>query len=783
MPWHHKLRFGGALIRTLADIGSPDNAGLAGLPEDLTINSQTVSPTFRYEGADAATGLWTPVVGESLTGTGSGGSVGLDTPLPGTLDEAVDPEGTRYWAASGNSFADITTEDFVFEVILKTPSNLASVQYILNKWVSSTGYVFFTSTTLRFQINGGGTSVAFSANPSTWYHLMVFGDRSGSMALYVNGAFDSSDIISGEATISAANPLELGGRLEMNDGALAYAAMWKQGSWLDTHLQATVAADRFARALGTYSSALATGPSQADLRSSSASLEKQSSTGPQKWFLVGPYWSRLERRPDSVNRYASGFNQEGQETNLITHSHELDNAAWTKTRVTISADSGSDMYGDVLADTIAEDGTASSTHFVEFSFTQSATVYLLQAVVEPLNRRWIQLELDSSTDGAASVYFDLGNRLIGTESGNDAAGIRYLGGNRYFVWMTDTRATAEACSARIYVADGDGGRSFSGATQDSVRACHVLVSASDVPMSDIPTSGATATRVADELKYASLSLPTNGSLACDVLSYEASASLQGFGSVSDGGSNNRAIVYGLGANAIAQVVSGGSSEAVIQVARDEGFWNEYRCTYKTDDVKIYRNGTVGTTDALATMPATLDQLDVGTLAGGGSSANCLVRVRVLSKASLAQLSAFGDIMAKASGYISSAAGVSVGTSYTNIGGTFTSVDLSEFTLSAAGVFTYTGTDTKRFYVAAACSGSKSGGGSVELDTVIEKNGTEVTSSESARDVTGTSIGAWALFADVELATNDTINLAVKLSSGSETITLDRTSIVIIEASN
>lgn len=138
-------------------------------------------------------------------------------------------------------------------------------------------------------------------------------------------------------------------------------------------------------------------------------------------------------------------------------------------------------------------------------------------------------------------------------------------------------------------------------------------------------------------------------------------------------------------------------------------------------------------------------------------------------------------MAKSSAYISTPAAVAQSTSYTNIGGTFTEVNSSDFTVSAAGVFTYTGTDTKRFACLASCSASVSTGTPL-LTCVWEKNGTAVTSSETNHDVAGAGGEVFSLIGDIELANGDTLNIASKVDTGTPNLTVDTCSVVLFEVS-
>ena len=783
--WHHKLLHrGGSLgAQLLADIGSGSNVGITALSQDLTINGQTVSPTFRYEAKNATTGLWTATVGDNLTGAGSGGLVGLDTPM---LDdaEAVNGQGTRYWGPG--TLQQVGLRDAVYETVFRLPETATASESIFATRTSSKGvHIRRNSSANSIQFYMSGTTsarnlVTGTLTPGAWYHLLCVYDASGSSITYVDadaGGSTSGNIGSVDDDSGPYLNFVSGGSIQ-----IAYFAAWYGLDMLDTHLQAAVAEERFARLNGSYASGWAAWPTQANLRNSVATLEKRGASGGQKLFTVGACWPRLERRPDKHLRYATGFLCESQHTNLITYSEQLDDAAWTKTRSTIDSNSGDAPDGTATMDTIVEDGTASDTHFIEQTFTQSAASHTFQAVVEAIGRSWIQLELDSATDGAASAYFDLTSGAIGTQVGNDRADARYLGAGLYMVSLTDTRATAESCSARIYASDGNNGRSYSGASIGAVRVWGTQVTATAYPVSYIKTAGATVTRLSDLMLYGSLSLPAKGTLAVDVLDNSSISGSYGWVNAQKDGSNF-ARLYGSNRNSVGYIYESGILQALIQgtLVRSADAWAEHRLTYDTDDVRLYKDGAQLTTDTSASMPAGLADFYVGSIATG-SQANALVRARLYSKPTIANVTDFGDIMAKASGYISSTASTSCSTSYTNVAGTFTAVNLSEFTLSAAGVFTYTGVDTKRFLVVASCSGAKTLGGSAELTTAVEKNGAEVVSSAVERTVDSSNTGAWSIVADVELATNDTVNIAIKVDTGTPTIDMSTMSIALFEVS-
>ena len=59
-----------------------------------------------------------------------------------------------------------------------------------------------------------------------------------------------------------------------------------------------------------------------------------------------------------------GLLVEEARTNLVLRSEEFDNASWTKTRSSVTADAITAPNGTTTADTLIEDSSASATHFI-----------------------------------------------------------------------------------------------------------------------------------------------------------------------------------------------------------------------------------------------------------------------------------------------------------------------------------------------------------------------------------------------------------------------------------
>ena len=85
---------------------------------------------------------------------------------------------------------------------------------------------------------------------------MLFMDRSGFGQWYVNGVASGAavDISARSGSITNGEDLTLGAQSTgggTSDIAISYAAMWKSAAWLDSHLQPTIAAARYAALIST----------------------------------------------------------------------------------------------------------------------------------------------------------------------------------------------------------------------------------------------------------------------------------------------------------------------------------------------------------------------------------------------------------------------------------------------------------------------------------------------------------------------------------------------------
>ncbi len=129
-----------------------------------------------------------------------------------------------------------------------------------------------------------------------------------------------------------------------------------------------------------------------------------------------PIWTRADNRE-----------------NLVTYSEEFDNAAWTKTRSSVSANSIANPYdGQTTADTLVEDGTASNTHIILPVATfqvQTAFTYRISVYAKKKDRH-ISLRFDCTASGFTSqpyAHFNLDTGTVSSVTGSVTASITDMG--------------------------------------------------------------------------------------------------------------------------------------------------------------------------------------------------------------------------------------------------------------------------------------------------------------------------------------------------------------------
>lgn len=609
-------------------------SSIANLPAGLTINGQTVYPTFRYKGGDANGTNWVPWgYGETLTlQAGTAPSYNNGSPLLGSLDDSVKFNG----GGGYKTLVDmaIGTEDYVLEFIVETSSILNS-SYLWLTGASNIGIDVFNDSAASCLCNriwptGGGQGVITTASigPGQVIHAMLFVDRSGSGQWYVNG------VASGSASNISAHAASLNGGDNVtapfanSTGATTFtgrgflAAMWKQSNWLDTHLQATVAATRFAQLNGTYPQVAKGTALPTYTRASAAYSEKVESDGTSKLYYVGAGWPRVCSKKDSAGVTRKGYCSETSASNIVLQSQTFA-TTWVPVRATVPTTAVVCPDGITRTTcTLHEDATAANSHHIyQLSVGGSAVRSVYSVFVKAGARNFAHLYANKLNDAHAAF-----NLTTGACTYSNAPALSYgsidCGNGWWRLWVSGNQPDTVNRGMYIYASsDGSGtGTSFDGLNQDSFYIFGAQFELGNYPSSYIPTTTAAVTRVADSPDRYSGSANFGvgkGSFQFKFLapSYTPNASRYLLTCYKAGSSATNYITVYLDTSGYVNVASAasGGSAGVCQKATNycDNVIHTITCSWQTNNLRLWVDGLAATPDTTCDFATDMDTVDIG----------------------------------------------------------------------------------------------------------------------------------------------------------------------------
>jgi len=175
----------------------------------------------------------------------------------------------------------------------------------------------------------------------------------------------------------------------------------------------------------------------------------------------------------SLSRPTLGRNPSSGTRNLLTYTEQFENAAWAKSRTTVTANATTSPDGTVNADKLVEDTTASSTHriFQQASKAASSLTRTFSVYLKASERTLARLRVTDNIEAVyAGIDIDLAAGTIGTASvaggssiSSPSATILPAGNGWYRVTLTATLdATITSMGAFLFLCDGAGNISYTG---------------------------------------------------------------------------------------------------------------------------------------------------------------------------------------------------------------------------------------------------------------------------------------------------------------------------------
>jgi len=200
---------------------------------------------------------------------------------------------------------------------------------------------------------------------------------------------------------------------------------------------------------------------------------------------------------------------EKQSTNLATYSEQFDNAAWTKNNTTVTANATTSPDGTSNADKIADSINTSSAFYFYQSPATTSTQYTSSGYFKKGEYNFVTLH----AFGLNGAVFNLNTGVLVSQSGGTGT-IQSVGDGWYRCTFTFTAAG----SAVFFSQSPAGNISYTGTIGSGIYGWGLQLEASSYPTSYIPTTSASATRVADACSKTGISSligSTTGSVFVD----------------------------------------------------------------------------------------------------------------------------------------------------------------------------------------------------------------------------------------------------------------------------
>jgi len=295
---------------------------------------------------------------------------------------------------------------------------------------------------------------------------------------------------------------------------------------------------------------------------------------------------------------------EKQSTNLAQYSEQFDNAYWSKTNATISANNTTSPDGTQNADLIIADTTNGVHQFRTTISSVTAQNYTMSIFAKKSGINFIRFWEDGQT--GKQCYFNL-NTGVATNVDMTSVSIENIGNGWYRCIAVVPIPASGVFGFRVLVSQDGSATAYAGNGTDGIFVWGAQLEASSYPTSYIPTTSSSATRVADACSKTGISSligQTEGTLFVDInyLPHEA----QSIFAIEDWVANSTVIriLSDTSTSLGAQVFQGGNQYTATFNTAVVG--QRYKCAlaYKANDFAFYVNGTQVSTSSSGTVPTT-----------------------------------------------------------------------------------------------------------------------------------------------------------------------------------
>ncbi len=666
----HRQQYDPAILFDL----NPDGAGSGPSLLPSTLGSTGATLALSCDSRDVTTSEWacTSDAGAvSLPKVENGAALaGTPTPFTDTTEAITFISSGDFYGASSSSVLNVGTDDVAFEfIVTATGGSTTGMFGKKNGTGTGAGYGAYCNSgscgNIRMSFGDGTDNITVDTPATTlaaWNHVICFfkfNTASGARC-FANGAGGGAAGTTTIDTLGSGVTFALGSFSTtdlVNESAGMSMRAFK--AWTCTGCLATagyqqIAEERSAAASGIYPvSAAGQYRPTTKTRATTRYLDiDRDSDGVRRLLLVNAGWIGVARRKELTGgEYMEGVLIEPQATNLCLQSATFDNASWTEANVdAIAAGTTEAPDGELAGDTMhAVDAAGDVEHYARQAVTLTATTYTASA--------WVKAGADADVTHAwirdNTVANAIGHIVLSTcAAGTKGAGASQLhaenwGNGWCRVGITFT-GTVAAHDIDIGYGNADNDTTFDDGTDadSDLIVWGAQVEAQPLPTSYIATTTASATRNADDLRYAAASNAdrTIGTIVTTSM----------FPNVNWTGGNG-ATVYvaetGTVNNAVGQfcdpssdffmvnLLSGGAHQygaagtSVSGIDCADGESHQTQIYWTTNRARLYADGSAaGAEDTSITVPATFGTIYIGKNSQTAAYANGIIgRVRIYNE--------------------------------------------------------------------------------------------------------------------------------------------------------
>lgn len=335
---------------------------------------------------------------------------------------------------------------------------------------------------------------------------------------------------------------------------------------------------------------------------------------------------------DPVTHTPRGLLVEEARTNLFLRSSELDNATWTKSNTTVTANTATAPDGTLTADTLTRTSLTSNLIRQLISKATSPITYTASLYAKQGTARYLAVRMQGAYPPRADVVFDLQSGVISSAAtavstfSGASASIQAVGNGWYRVSLTAT--TDSVTLVTLYMSPHTTSVTVDQNDASSTADLYiwgVQFEQAPFPTSYIPTTSATVTRAAD-----TLTLPTSGWLTQGVGTvvsrfmappFLTGTKYPGAWAIDDGTINNalQHVIFDTEDNAVGSVLFNNNNNQYEARRAALATANELLTqafTYTQNDARAALSGILQGGDLVVDVPLTFTTLRLGARRSG-----------------------------------------------------------------------------------------------------------------------------------------------------------------------